>query len=120
MGGNDWKGSVSRLRRMRLHRAERHRQGKTDLGWSSSSPERPDESALSRTQLLPYLVNTARHRRPREETPVLDQPRGPDAVLRMAPEDVCRVVEPAGFALSAVVDVGPYHYGAVFRRAESI
>ena len=249
---------------MGLHGAERHRQGKTDLDWSSSSPERPDESALSRTLLLPYLANTARlrqvpdqrlfpatlmpdsdwwqalwpnptavlravgigagmgvvdlccgngyftapmcelvypgetwaldldadllghatwtcrdqpnfhavlgdardlprlvrnkmdfvfiantfhgvpnkldlsravyaslkpggrfaivnwHRRPREETPVLDQPRGPDTVLRMAPEDVCRVVEPAGFELSAVFDVGPYHYGAVFRRAESI
>jgi SAM-dependent methyltransferase len=60
------------------------------------------------------------HRRPREETLVLGQPRGPDTVLRMAPTDVCRVVEPAGFTLSVVVDVGPYHYGAVFRRSESI
>jgi hypothetical protein len=50
---------------------------------------------------------------------VLGQPRGPDTPLRMEPEDVRRVVEPAGFALSGIVDVGPYHYGAVFRKTES-
>jgi len=45
---------------------------------------------------------------------VLDQPRGPDTELRMQPEDVQQVVEPAGFRLEKVVDVGPYHYGVVF------
>jgi len=54
------------------------------------------------------------HRRPREETIVLDQPRGPDTELRMQPEDVQKVVEPAGFKLEKVVDVGPYHYAAIF------
>ena len=53
------------------------------------------------------------YRRPREET-LLDQPRDPDTELRMEPEDVQQVVEPAGFTLEKVVDVGPYHYGAVF------
>ena len=57
------------------------------------------------------------YRRSREETPVLDQPRGPDTELRMEPEDVRRVVEPAGFTLDKVVDVGPYHYGAVFVKS---
>jgi hypothetical protein len=38
----------------------------------------------------------------------------------MAPEDVRRIVEPAGFTLSTVVEVGPYHYGAVFRKPESV
>ena len=56
------------------------------------------------------------YRRPRDETRILDQPRGPDAALRMEPEDVRRVVEPAGFRLETVVDVGPYHYGAVFLK----
>lgn len=57
------------------------------------------------------------YRRSREETKVLDQPRGPDMALRMEPEDVQQVVEPAGFILEKVVDVGPYHYGAVFVKS---
>jgi len=56
------------------------------------------------------------HKRPREKTPVLDLPRGPDAELRMTPEDVQRYVEPAGFKLEEVVEVGPYHYGAIFMK----
>lgn len=57
------------------------------------------------------------HRRPREETIVLDQPRGPDTKLRMQPEEVQQVVEPVGFLLEKIVDVGPYHYGAVFVKS---
>jgi len=58
------------------------------------------------------------YRRPREETTVLDQPRGPDTKLRMEPEDVRAVVEPAGFIFEKIVDVGPYHYGAIFIKPE--
>jgi len=54
--------------------------------------------------------------RPREETMVLDQPRGPDTTLRMSPEAVAAEVEPAGFRLDTIADVGPYHYGAVFTK----
>ncbi len=54
------------------------------------------------------------HPRPREETVVLDQPRGPDTKLRMKPEEVQQVVEAAGFKLEKVTDVGPYHYAAIF------
>ncbi|NOX08772.1 MAG: class I SAM-dependent methyltransferase [Gammaproteobacteria bacterium] len=53
---------------------------------------------------------------PREETTVLGQPRGPDTELRMHPDDVQRFVEAAGFKLEQLVDVGPYHYGAVFLK----
>jgi len=56
------------------------------------------------------------HRRPREETTVLDQPRGPDTELRMPPEEVQQVVEPAGFKLEKVIEVGPYHYAAIFLK----
>lgn len=56
------------------------------------------------------------HSIPREQTPVLDKPRGPRTELRMSPEQVCAVVEPAGFQLAHLVDLPPYHYGAVFRR----
>lgn len=79
----------------------------------------PDKTGLSQAvhQVLKpdgrfAIINW--YRRPREETTVLDQPRGPSTELRMEPEDVQQVVEPAGFKLEQVVDVGPYHYGAVF------
>jgi SAM-dependent methyltransferase len=53
------------------------------------------------------------HRRPREETMVLGQPRGPRTEMRMEPDEVAAIVEPAGFELSRVVELPPYHYGAV-------
>jgi SAM-dependent methyltransferase len=56
------------------------------------------------------------HRRPREETVVLGQPRGPRTELRMSPEEVKAVVEPSGLELIYVADVGPYHYASVFER----
>ncbi len=54
------------------------------------------------------------HCRPREETTVLNQPRGPDTELRMQPQDVSDAVIPAGFKLDKVINVGPYHYAAIF------
>ena len=55
------------------------------------------------------------HASPREETPVLGQPRGPKTEMRMTPDATRAVVEPAGFRLETVVELPPYHYGAVFR-----
>lgn len=54
------------------------------------------------------------HPLPREQTTVLGQPRGPHTHMRMSPEAVQAVVEPAGFQLESVVELRPYHYGAVF------
>jgi len=54
------------------------------------------------------------YRLPREKTIVLEQPRGPDTGLRMDPEEVKAHVEFAGFELEKVIDVGPYHYAAIF------
>jgi len=85
----------------------------------------PDKTALSRA-VHDTLGKGGRfaiinwYRRPREETTVLGQPRGPDTELRMEPEDVRQEVEPAGFTLEKVVDVGPYHYGAVFVKSANI
>lgn len=59
------------------------------------------------------------HATPREETPVLDQPRGPRTELRMTPDQVRAAVEPAGFELDKLVELPPYHYGAVFRLSPS-
>ncbi len=55
---------------------------------------------------------------PRETTRVLEQPRGPDTGLRMEPEEVKVYVEPAGFELEEVIDVGPYHYAAIFIKKD--
>jgi ubiquinone/menaquinone biosynthesis C-methylase UbiE len=56
------------------------------------------------------------HARPREETTVLGQPRGPATELRMTPQATRDAVVPSGFQLRKVVEVSPYHYGAVFVR----
>jgi len=56
------------------------------------------------------------HRRPWEETTVLDQPRGPKTEMRTAPEEVTAAVGPAGLHPIHVIDLPPYHYAAVFER----
>lgn len=53
---------------------------------------------------------------PREETPVLGQPRGPRTDLRQSPEAVQAAVTPAGLRPVTVEPLPPYHYGAVFER----
>lgn len=80
----------------------------------------PDQTGLARAVaaiLKPdgrfVVVNW--HARPREETPVLGSPRGPKTEMRMTPEATRAVVEPAGFDLEQVVELPPFHYGAVFR-----
>ncbi len=60
------------------------------------------------------------HQLPREQTTVLGKPRGPRTELRMSPAQVRAAVEPAGFSLERVVELPPYHYGAVFVRAASL
>lgn len=56
------------------------------------------------------------HRRPREETMILGEPRGPKTEMRMTPAEVAAAVEPAGLKLVTVVELPPYHYGAVFEK----
>jgi SAM-dependent methyltransferase len=56
------------------------------------------------------------HQRPRGETIVLGQPRGPKTEMRMTPADVVTTVEPAGLKLAGVIELPPYHYGAIFEK----
>jgi protein-L-isoaspartate O-methyltransferase len=56
------------------------------------------------------------HRRPREETVILGEPRGPKTELRVPPEQAIATVEAGGLRLSYLAEVPPYHYGAVFDR----
>ena len=81
----------------------------------------PDQFRLARAVaaiLKPYgqfgIVNW--HRRPREETVVLGQPRGPKTEMRMEAPDVATIVAAAGLVLNRTVELPPYHYGVVFRR----
>jgi SAM-dependent methyltransferase len=57
------------------------------------------------------------HARPREQTTILGEPRGPASDLRMTPEATRAAVEPAGFKLHRIVELPPYHYGAVFEKS---
>lgn len=81
----------------------------------------PDKTALARevaAALKPHgrfaIVNW--YPRPREETTVLGQPRGPRTEMRLSPEQTCTLVESAGFKLETLVELPPYHYGAIFIR----
>ncbi|HTI85886.1 MAG TPA: class I SAM-dependent methyltransferase [Alphaproteobacteria bacterium] len=81
----------------------------------------PDKTRLARAvaQVLKpggrfAVVNW--HPRPREETPVLGEPRGPRTDLRISPQATVDAVMPSGLAFDRLVDVPPYHYAAVFRR----
>ena len=56
------------------------------------------------------------HRRPREETVILGEPRGPKTELRLSPEQTIEAVEAGGLTFDQLVEVPPYHYGAVFKR----
>lgn len=56
------------------------------------------------------------HPRPREETTVLGEPRGPKTELRLSPDQTIAAVEVGGLKLAELVEVPPYHYAAVFVR----
>lgn len=82
----------------------------------------PDKTALAREVALALksggrfaIVNW--YPLPRESTVILGQPRGPSTAMRMSPEQTRAVVEPAGFVQEAVVELPPYHYGAIFRKS---
>jgi SAM-dependent methyltransferase len=57
------------------------------------------------------------HARPREETMILGEPRGPKTELRLTPEQTIKAVEMDGLKLSKLVQVPPYHYGAIFGQS---
>ncbi len=56
------------------------------------------------------------HHCPREETTVLGQARGPKTEMRMTPAAVAAAVKSAGLKLAHVVELPPYHYGAIFEK----
>ncbi|MER9417248.1 class I SAM-dependent methyltransferase [Mesorhizobium sp. M0306] len=82
-------------------------------------PDRPRLARAVRATLGPAgrfaIVNW--HQKQREQTTVLGEPRGPKTELRLSPEQTIEAVEAGGFKLAELVDVPPYHYGAVFKQA---
>jgi SAM-dependent methyltransferase len=81
----------------------------------------PEKTRLARAvanALVPHghfaIVNW--HARPREQTKILGEPRGPASELRMTPEATIAAVEPGGFKLHQVIELPPYHYGAIFNK----
>jgi SAM-dependent methyltransferase len=84
-------------------------------------PDRPRLARAVRGALRPNgrfaIVNW--HLRTREETTVLGEPRGPRTELRLAPEQTVEAVEAGGLMFARIVELPPYHYGAVFNRSAS-
>ncbi len=84
----------------------------------------PEQVALARqvfTTLKPgglFIVVNWHVAQP-EETKVLGHPRGPGKSMRMTPIQVSKTVEPVGLALIQVVELPPYHYGAIFQKPET-
>ena len=57
------------------------------------------------------------HQRPREDTTILGQPRGPRTELRMSPEQSISSIESGGLVFAELVELPPYHYAVIFERA---
>jgi SAM-dependent methyltransferase len=81
-------------------------------------PDRPRLARAVRATLGPAgrfaIVNW--HRRPREETFILGEPRGPRTELRLSPQQTIDEVESSGLKLAKLMEIPPYHYGAVFEQ----
>ena len=82
----------------------------------------PDRSRLAgavRDVLKPNgrfaIVNW--HQRPREQTMVLGEPRGPKTELRLSPAQTVEAVVAGGLKHLGNIEVPPYHYGALFERS---
>ncbi|MEI8150235.1 MAG: class I SAM-dependent methyltransferase [Hyphomicrobiales bacterium] len=82
-------------------------------------PDKPRLARAVREAIKPTgrfaVVNW--HQRPREETIILGESRGPATELRMSPQQTIEAVEAGGLKLAQLVEVPPYHYGAVFKQS---
>ncbi|WP_458206943.1 class I SAM-dependent methyltransferase [Haladaptatus sp. NG-SE-30] len=58
------------------------------------------------------------HDRPRTETTLDGEPRGPPTDLRMSLDETKAVLEESGFSIEETVDLPPFHYALVAERSE--
>jgi SAM-dependent methyltransferase len=81
-------------------------------------PDRTRLAQAARSTLRPAgrfaIVNW--HQRPREETVILGEPRGPKTELRLSPQQTIDAVESSGLRLARLVELPPYHYAAMFAQ----
>jgi len=81
-------------------------------------PDRPRLARGIRAVLNPSgrlaIVNW--HKRPREQTTVRGEPRGPRTELRLSPAQTIADVEAGGLRLAHTVELPPYHYATIFTR----
>jgi ubiquinone/menaquinone biosynthesis C-methylase UbiE len=59
------------------------------------------------------------HQRPREETTILGEPRGPKTELRLSPEQTIDSVAVRHLKFVARLEIPPYHYAVVFARPQT-
>jgi ubiquinone/menaquinone biosynthesis C-methylase UbiE len=81
-------------------------------------PDRPRLARAVRATLKPggqfAIVNW--HPRPREDTMILGEPCGPKTELRLSAEETTAAVEASGLKRARLIEIPPYHYGAVFSQ----
>lgn len=54
---------------------------------------------------------------PKEETPLVGEPRGPPTELRLSPDDTTEtILEASSFDLIDSIELPPYHYALIFER----
>jgi protein-L-isoaspartate O-methyltransferase len=84
-------------------------------------PDRPRLARAVRATLSQagHLAIVNWHQRPREQTMVLGEPRGPRTELRLSPQQTIDAVESSGLKLAHLIEIPPYHYGAMFGRPSS-
>ena len=79
-------------------------------------PDRPRLARAVHDALRPggrfAIVNW--HPRPREETTVLGEPRGPRTELRLSARETIETARAGGLTPVEVVEIPPDHYGAIF------
>ena len=57
------------------------------------------------------------HQRPREETRISGEPRGPKTELRMSPGQTIKAIEAGSLLFAERVELPPYHYAVIFERS---
>lgn len=81
-------------------------------------PDKPRLARVIHDVLKPggMLTVVNWHSRPREETTILGEPRGPATGLRIRPEETIAAMQSSGLTFMRQIEVPPYHYAVVFKR----